>query len=276
MDIEHGSHSPNNDSGISPDHGSSGGSSAGRPSPGQSGSFGSPEYFNIQESQGMRPESNGQSSMPSSQFPNNQHHITQNIPPIWEISLLALGGPGHPVLDHSLLKHASEIPESEHSHQQPTGSPSSRNHITQNCTPNTSPLHCLKSLVTPTANRSHVVSHNSVSPVKTPPISTTNTSSVLNTSFSDDNNSLSSSTSSSTLVLDGRDENFKMILPEGQQNPLRCLEMAVEQSSIMGGKRVHGVIPGAGATSNGVRNIYQCPLCDYSTLSRYDIRNTAY
>lgn len=274
MDIEHGSHSPNNDSGISPDHGSSGDSSAGRPSPGQSVAFGSPEYFNIQESQGMRSESNGQSNMSSSHFPNNRHHMTQNIPPIWEISLLALGGPGHPALDHSLLKQASEIPESDHPHQQPAGSPSSRNHLSQNCSPNTSPLHCLKSLVTPIANRSHVVGHNTVSPVKTPPIPTTNASSVLNTSLSDDNNSLSSS--SSTLVLDRQDEDFKMMLPEGQQNPLRCLEMAVEQSSVMGGKRVHGVLPGAGASSNGVRNIYQCPLCDYSTLSRYDICNTAY
>jgi hypothetical protein len=67
-----------------------------------------------------------------------------------------------------------------------------------------------------------------------------------------------------------------MTLPEEQQNPLRCLETAVEQSSIMGGKRVHGFAPGTGASNNGVRNIYQCPLCDYSTLSRYDSYHAGY
>jgi hypothetical protein len=124
-------------------------------------------------------------------------------------------------------------------------------------------------LVTPIANRNHDVSHNTVSPVKTPPVPTTNATSGSNMSLSDDNNSLSS-TSSSTLILEGRDENLKITFPEGQQNPLRCLEMAVEHSSLMGGKTVHGVVSGAAANNNGVRNIYQCPLCDYSTLSRYE------
>jgi hypothetical protein len=136
------------------------------------------------------------------------------------------------------------------------------------------------------ANRNHVVNQNIVSenhcaqrhtcdsPVrisphnnmKTPPMHVTNATPGLHPGFSDDN-SRSSSTSSSTLMLDGGNENFRMTLHEGEQSALRCLEMTVEQSSVMGGMRA-GVASGPGAGNNGVRNVYQCPLCDYTTLSR--------
>jgi hypothetical protein len=108
-----------------------------------------------------------------------------------------------------------------------------------------------------------IFSHN----MKTPSIPDTNAPPGLYSSFSDDNSR--SSTSSSTLMLDGGNEYLKMTPPEGEQNPLRCLEMAVEQSSAMGSTRGDaGAASGVGAGNNGVRNIYQCPLCDYTTLSR--------
>lgn len=293
MDTEHSSHSPNNDSGISPGHGSSGSSSVGRPSPG------SPEHFNIQENQGMKSEPNTEQNTSSKEFTNHQQHPGQKVSPVWGIDFLQ-----HPpgqcivlpaaalcqstaersVLDNSSLANMSEP---DHPYQQETKSPSSRLHIAQNNTPRTSPLHNLNSLnsvVTPIGNRIHSVSQNVVSPshctqspvfdspaklsshnnIKTPPIPDTNAPPGLNSSLSDDN-SRSSSSSSSTLMSVGGNEYFKMTSPEGEQNPLKCLEMAVEQSPIMGRTRGDG---GAGAGNNGVRNIYQCPLCDYTTLSR--------
>jgi hypothetical protein len=53
-------------------------------------------------------------------------------------------------------------------------------------------------------------------------------------------------------MLDGGNENFKMTLHEGEQSSLRCLEMAMEQYSVMGGMRA-GVAsgPGVGKTEDG-------------------------
>lgn len=286
MDTDRSSHSPNNDSGISP-----GSSSVGRPSPGQSGSFGSPEHFSSQENHGMKSEPNTESSTSSSQCPHNQQHISQAM---WGINPLQHSHEQYIVspslnmaasnsdLEHGLLKPVPQTSTSEpdHPHQQQTTSPLSRICVTQNHTPSTSPLHSLSSL----ANRSPVISRITVSPnpqshmfgspvrtfshnMKIPTISDTNASQGLNYSISDDNSR--SSSSSSTMMLDGGHEYFKLTPSEGQKNPLRCLQMAVEQSPIMSSTRDDGeAVSYTGAGNNGVRNTYQCPLCEYTTLSR--------
>ncbi|XP_021935447.1 protein hunchback isoform X2 [Zootermopsis nevadensis] len=293
MDTEHRSHSPNDDSGISP-----GSSSVGRPSPGQSGSFGSPEHFGVQENQGIKSELNTESNTSSSQCPHSQQRTNQNM---WGINPLQHSHDQYIVsaslktaasntnLERSILKPVPQtsVSEADHPHQQQNTSPSSRIHVTQTHTPSTSPLQILNSM----ANRSPVISQITASPsrctqspmfdspvrilshnTKTPPIANTNALPGLNSSLSDDNSR--SSTSSSTMMVDGGNEYFKMTLPEGEQYPLRCLEMAVEQSSIMGGMRGDGeAASGTGAGNNGVRNIYQCPLCDYTTLSRIDFND---
>jgi hypothetical protein len=295
MDTEQGSQSPNNDSGISPGHGSSG-SSAGRPSPGQGETYGSPEHFNVQESQAMKSEPNTELNT-SSQLPRSQQPTSQNTVPIWELSLLedshsqcivpqTLKAASKPNPEKTILKSTSQtLAEPDH-HQQQNQNLSCETRKAENRTPSTSPLHSLNSVITPVANGNHVVNQNIVSPnhrpqshmfespvrnsshnnMKTPPIHGLNATPGSNTGFSDDN-SRSSSTSSSTLMLDGGNENYKMTLQDGEQSPLRCLEMTVEQSSSMGGLRT-GIVSGLGVGNNGVRNVYQCPLCEYTTLSR--------
>jgi hypothetical protein len=288
LDIEQGSHSPNDDSGISPGHGSSG-SSAGPPSPGQSGPYGSPEHFSVQENQAMKSEPNTELNA-LSQLPRNQQVTSQNTVPIWEINLLknshsqsivpqSLKAVSNLNIRSSILKSASQTTMSEPDHQQQNKSPS-ETQITEDPTPSTSPLHSFNSLATPVANRnqndvspnhsaqSHIFdspvrisSHNNM---KTSPMHAINATPVSNTGSSDDN---SRSSSSSTMMQDGVRENYKMTLHEGEQSPLRCLEMTVEQSSVMGGMKA-GVPSGPGAGNNAVRNVYQCPLCDYTTLSR--------
>jgi hypothetical protein len=291
MDVEHDSHSPNNDSGISPGHGSSG-SSAGRPSPGQSGSYGSPEHFSVQENQAMKSEPNTELSA-LSQIPRNQQPPSQNTVPVWEINLLensqrqriipqSLKAATSLNLGNSMLKSVSQTTMSEPDQLQ-SKSPSSETQIAEVHTPSTSPLHSLNSLVTPVANRNHVANQNVVSPnhgaqshifdspvrissrnnMKTPPMHAINATAISNTGSSDD----SRSSSSSITMQDGGSENYKMTLHEEEQSPLRCLEMTVEQSTVMGGMKA-AVPSGPGVGNNGVRNVYQCPLCDYTTISR--------
>jgi hypothetical protein len=284
LDIEQGSHSPNNDSGISPGHGSSG-SSAGRPSPGQSGSYGSPEHYSVQENQAMKSEPNTELNT-LSHLPRNQQATSQNTVQIWEINHLknshsqtiepqSLKAASNLNLGNSILKSASQTTMSEPDHHQQQNKSPSETKITEDNTPSTSPLHSLNSLVTPVANRNQNVSPNhgtqshmfdspvrisSHSNMKTPPMHAMNATPVSNTGSSDDN---SLSSTSSTMMQDGGRENYKLTLHEGEQSPLRCLEMTVEQSSVLA-----GVPSGPGVGNTGVRNVYQCPLCDYTTLSR--------
>ncbi|XP_069676651.1 protein hunchback [Periplaneta americana] len=261
MDVEHQSHSPNNDSGISPGHGSSG-SSAGRPSPGQSASFGSPEHTNIHENQTVKSEPEEPNST------SNQlgfHSPTQHNA-VWGINLLQHLPPRTlppPSVSPSYLRLNGSAPAA-----------------TQNRKPNTSPFRNtspVQSLVTATPSKSpstkttsprHIQNPPS-SGMKTPPGNETNAPPGLNPGLSDNSRSPSVSSSSPSLM-DEDNEYYKMQEAEERQNPMACLELVVEQTPNMG-----EVTPG-GSSTNGMRNIFQCPLCSYSTHSRIEFNSHTY
>ncbi|PSN42713.1 hypothetical protein C0J52_14305 [Blattella germanica] len=246
MDVEQNAQSPNNDSGISPGHGSSG-SSTGRLTPHQNGPHSSPDQYAVN-----KPESAMDNLRLAyfGQFWGGLSHFVNHLVP-----QTCLPGSQMP----------SEIPMHTDGYQPyfPTTNPKT-NIPTPLQQGSTSPLMTTSTArKSPTSNVTTVGSHMP-SPRSSPQKIVVTPDLNCPPGHSDDNNSRSSSAFSSTeSMIETENDNY-IQAPTHGQDPLKCLQMTVEQTTMGAANNEMS----SASVSMSHRNLFQCTFCDFNTVSR--------
>ena len=253
MDTDILAQSPNNDSGISPGHGSNGSASAGQSSPSQNGPLSSPEQHN---SEALNHEFNTE-KMQRISFYNDQNTLNNDMARYWGISKALQNAYNTNTAENQIPPTTTPLIHYGYQRNYHPLSPKSNNERSQLSTPKPLGKHTFPL----TSNRSPGKHRNNEPASPTLPMSEVRMPPGFNPGLSDDNNTLSSTCSSPDSIIN---ENENMLGMNAEQNPLQCLQLTVEQATIMDETGQMSSEQGA----NGARNIFQCIFCDFKTIIR--------